>query len=101
MEWDIWMFITVVLVVFALVMLLAGIFAAGFGSGRSRAYGGIIALVGGIVLIATVYMCSQDVSVFGEFDAWELIRDAIIYLVAILIGALAAVGIFLVSILKS
>lgn len=100
MVWDIWMFITLVLVVFAIVMIVAGIFAAVFGAGRSKAYGIVIAIVGLIVGGIMVYLCTQSVDPF-TFDAWELFKDAIIYLIGILVGALAAVGIFLVAILKA
>ena len=68
MEFDIMSFLTLVVFAFALVMLVAGIFSAYFGSGKSKA--------------ATVY-------------------TAIISLIGILIGALVAVGIFLVVVLKS
>lgn len=100
MVWDIWMFILIVLAVFAIVMLIAGAFAAIFGSGKSKAYGIVIVLVGFIVGIAMLYLTVADISPF-DFDAYELMKDAIIYLLGILIGALVAVGVFLAAILKA
>ena len=46
-------------------------------------------------------LADGSISVFDEVDAFDLIYTAIIDLIGILIGALIAVGIFLVVVLKS
>lgn len=95
-------FLTIVVFAFALVMLVAGVFSAYFGSGKSRAYGGVMAIVGLIVGIVWAYLVGfSDISPFCEVPAWDVVYNAIVNLIGIVIGALVAVGIFLVVVLKS
>ncbi len=94
-------FLTLVVLVFAIVMILAGAFAAGLGSGKSRALGGVMLVIGLVVAVAWIYLNNAGVSPFDEVDLWDILYDAIVNLIAILIGALVAVGIFLVVVLKS
>jgi hypothetical protein len=102
MDLDIWSFLTIVIFVFAVVMMVAGIFSAYFGAGKNRAYGGIIFAVGVIVCAVWAYLVGfSDIEPFSEVLAWDVMYDAIINLVAVLIGALVAIAIFLVVVLKS
>ena len=94
--------LTLIVLAFALVILLAGVFSAFFGSGKSRAYGGVMAIIGLVVGVVWVYLTGfSDISPFYEVYTWDDIYNAILNLVGILIGALVAVGIFLVVVLKS
>jgi len=95
------MFLTVLVFVFALVMVVAGIFSAYFGTGKSRKYGIVIAIVGIIVGIFWEWLTVFSGVEPFTFPVWDLMYDGLIYLIAILVGALAAVGIFLVTVLKS
>ncbi|MCL1811792.1 MAG: hypothetical protein FWG41_06245 [Methanomassiliicoccaceae archaeon] len=102
MELDIWNFLTIIIFIFALVMMIAGIFSAYFGAGKNRAYGGIIFAVGFIVCIVWAYLVGfSDIEPFCDVPAWDVMYDALINLIAVLIGALIAIGIFLVVVLKS
>lgn len=98
-----WMsFLTVIVFVFALVMVLAGIFTAYFGSGRSRTIGIVLFVVGLIVGLLWAYLVGySDIAIFADVQAWDVVYDAFVYIVAALIGALVAVGIFLVAVMKS
>lgn len=97
-----WEFLSLVILVFAVVMILAGIFSAYFGKGKNRAYGILIAVIGLVVGLIMVYFLNwSDVDTFRDIDGWDIVYNAIVYLIGILIGALAAVGIFLVTVLKS
>ena len=98
-----WMdFLTIVVFVFAIVMFVAGLFTAYFGSGKSRKVGvGLLAIGLGIGLIWTWLVGFSDVSLFAEVPAWDVMMSAIFNIVAALIGALVAVGIFLVAVMKS
>ena len=98
-----WMdFLTIVVFVFAIVMFVAGLFTAYFGSGKSRKVGvGLLAIGLGIGLIWTWLVGFSDVSLFTEVPAWDVMMSAIFNIVAALIGALVAVGIFLVAVMKS
>ena len=93
-------FMTVLIMIFALFMLLAGIFTAYFGSGKSRMIGVVLLVIGLVVGILWGVMCIDSVDVL-DVDLGKVIWDAFLYIVAGLIGALAAVGVFLLAIMKS
>ena len=58
-------FLTVVILAFALVMLLAGIFTAYFGTGKSRTIGFVLLLVGLVVGALWVYLAGySDIEAF-------------------------------------
>ncbi|KUE73409.1 hypothetical protein AUQ37_01845 [Candidatus Methanomethylophilus sp. 1R26] len=102
MDWTIWEFITVIVIAFAVVAIAAGIFSAYFGKGKNKAYGIILTLAGLIIGFAWLYMIAwSDVEPFCDVAAWDVFYDALVNLIGILIGALIAVGIFLVALLKS
>jgi hypothetical protein len=94
-------FVTVLLLVFGLFLLIAGAFTAYFGSGKSRKIGAGL-LVGGL-LIALIW--GFLVSRYGPLDESVALIDLIIQTIGVLlaavIGAAAAVGLFLVAIMKS
>ena len=95
-------FLTLVVFAFALVMLVAGIFSAYFGSGKSRAAGAAMAVIGLVLGIVWAYLVGySDIEIFAKVNAWDLVYTALISLLGILVGALIAVGIFLVVVLKS
>lgn len=99
--WDPMNFVTVLLLVFGLFLLIAGAFTAYFGSGKSRKIGAGL-LVGGL-LIALIW--GFLVSRYGPLDESVALIDLIIQTIGVLlaavIGAAAAVGLFLVAIMKS
>jgi len=98
-----WMsFLTIVVVVFALAMIVAGVFTAYFGSGKSRTVGLVLLLIGIVIGAIWVYLVGwSDMALFADVDAWDVIYGAALNLIAALIGAGAAVGIFLVAVMKS
>jgi len=102
MDFDIWSFLTVVIFTFALVMMIAGLFSAYFGAGKSRMYGGVL-FVGGLLILAVwAYLVGfSSIEPFCDVAAWDVMYDALITLIAVVIGALVAVGIFLFVVLKS
>ncbi len=95
-----WEFLTVLIMVFGLFMLLAGIFTAYFGSGKSRMIGVVLLVIGLAVGVLWAVMCLDSVDII-KVDLGSAIYNAFLYIVAGLIGALAAVGVFLVAIMKS
>lgn len=94
-----WEFITIVILVFALFMVLAGAFTAYFGSGRSRAIGAALLIIGLVVGIIWVFLAGFTDII--EVTLADVIWNAFLNLLAAIIGALIAVGIFLVAIMKS
>jgi hypothetical protein len=96
---DLWEFLTVLILVFALFMLIAGVFTAYFGSGKSRMIGVALLVIGLIVGILWVVMTGMmDVI---DVDLSEVLVNAFEYIIAGVIGALAAIGVFLLAIMKS
>ena len=94
-----WEFMTIVILVFALFMLLAGAFTAYFGSGRSRAIGAALLVIGLIVGIVWVYLGGFTDII--DVNLADVVWTAFLNLLAAIIGALIAVGIILVAIMKS
>ncbi len=94
-----WQFVTILLLIFGLFLVLAGAFTAYFGSGRSRGIGLTLLVVGLVVglLFAFVY------SYYGSppHQLGTLLWESFLVIIAAVIGALAAIGIFLVAIMKS
>jgi len=102
MGFDFMAFLTIVVFVFALVMVIAGAFTAYFGSGKSRTVGLVLLIVGLAIGVIWAYLVGwSDIALFADVPAWDVMRDAIINIIAALIGALVAVGIFLVAVMKS
>ena len=102
MDLDIWSFLTIIIFVFALVMMIAGIFSAYFGAGKNRAYGGVMFAVGLVVCVIWAYLVGfSTIEPFCTVEAWNVMYDALINVIAVVIGALVAVGIFLVVVLKN
>ncbi len=90
---------TVLILVFALFMLLAGIFTAYFGSGKSRMIGVVLLVIGLVVGILWVVLGYSDIGI--KVDLSDVIWNAFVYIIAAVIGALAAIGVFLLAIMKS
>jgi hypothetical protein len=93
-------FLTVIILVFALFMLLAGVFTAYFGSGKSRMIGVALLVIGLVVGILWVVMGLDSIEVI-DVDLSKVVWDAFLYIIAGVIGALAAIGVFLLAIMKS
>ena len=99
---DVLTFVTILLLTFALVLLIAGAFTAYFGSGKSRKIGAGL-LVGGIV-VGVVWLFLTAFG--GPLDPGQgflsgVIVQAILVLLAAILGAGAAIGLFLLAIMKS
>ena len=97
---DLMEFLTVLILVFALFMLLAGIFTAYFGSGKSRMIGVALLVIGLVVGILWVVMAVDSVAVI-DVHLSQVVWNAFLYILAGVLGALAAIGVFLVAIMKS
>ncbi len=91
-------FVTVLLLTFALFLVITGAFTAYFGSGKSRKIGAVL-LVGGLIVgVLWGYFAgpmSADVSLS------TVILQAIGVILAAVIGAGLAIGLFLLAIMKS
>ncbi|MDD1769058.1 MAG: hypothetical protein LUQ55_03645 [Methanomassiliicoccales archaeon] len=92
-------FLTVLLLTFGLFMVLAGAFTAYFGSGKSRTIGVVLLIIGLVVGILWVYLAGFT----STIDVWvgDVVWTAFVNILAAVIGALIAVGAFLLAIMKS
>jgi len=97
MEWE--SFLTVLLLTFGVFMVLAGAFTAYFGSGKSRTIGVVLLIIGLVVGILWVYLAGFTDSI--EVSVADVVWTAFINILAAVIGALIAVGAFLLAIMKS
>ena len=96
-----WQFLTILLLVFGLFLILAGIFTAYFGSGKSRTIGVALLVVGLVVGVLTGYLYHTGMFGAPSNQLGSLLWESFLVIVAAVIGALVAVGIFLVAIMKS
>ena len=97
-----WEFITVLILTFALFTLIAGIFTAYFGAGKSRKIGGI--LIGLALLVGIIYTLPpirEATGIASGIDISAIVIDAAIILIAALIGIVIALVLFLGAIMKS
>ncbi len=95
-------FLTVIILAFAIVMVIAGIFTAYFGSGRGRIIGLFILLVGIVVGAVWVWLIDySNTEPFCKVNLWDVFYNALIQVIGVAIGAIVAVAIFLVGVMKS
>ncbi len=91
-------FLTVLLMTLGLFLVLAGVFTAYFGSGKSRTIGVVLLIVGLLVAIIWVLLDNQGII---HVNIADTIWTAFVNILAAIIGALIAIGAFLLAIMKS
>jgi hypothetical protein len=82
-------------------LILAGVFTAYFGSGKSRTIGVALLVAGLVVGLLIGYFYHAGSLGGGSDHLSSLIWETFLVIVAAVIGALLAIGIFLVAIMKS
>lgn len=92
-------FVTILLLIFGLFLILAGLFTAYFGSGKSRTIGVALLVVGIVVGLGIGYYYHASWGFNASIT--DLILQTLFVIVAAVVGALIAIGIFLVAIMKS
>ncbi len=96
---DAWTFVTVLLLTLGLGLFLAGIFTAYFGRGKSRMVGTVLTIIGILVWIGSY--AGYYGEYFGTQTFVEVLKYALFFVGAFVIGAVIALGIFLVAIMKT
>ncbi len=96
-------FVTILLLIFGLCMVIAGAFTAYFGSGKSRIIGAVLLIVGLVVGFVWGYGAYFDSlgPLEIQIELSNLLWGSFLVILAAVIGALAAVGLFLLAIMKS
>ncbi len=97
LTFDALQFLEIFGLLFGLFLLLSGLFTAYFGSGKSRKIG--IGLVVGGIVVGVLMVLLYHTYRSGEFV--DLLWSTFLVLLASVLGALAAIGLFLVAIMKS
>jgi hypothetical protein len=90
-------FLTILLMTFALFLVITGAFTAYFGSGKSRKIG-VGLLVGGLI-VGLLWGWYAGTST--SLGLLTVIAQSIGVILAAIIGAAAAIGLFLLAIMKS
>ncbi|MCI4335878.1 MAG: hypothetical protein L3K17_01585 [Thermoplasmata archaeon] len=93
-------FLAILLLVFGLFLILAGLFTAYFGSGKSRTIG-VGLLVVGLVMGVLVGLLAKYSFGWSTSLLFGLIGQAFLVILAAVVGALVAIAIFLLAIMKS
>jgi len=90
------------MLVFAIASVIAGIFTAYFGSGKSRAVGAILIVIGLVVGFLFLWFV-EVLSFLGEplIHLAGTTLTGVASVVGAIIGALIALGIFLLAIMKA
>ena len=98
-------FLSMLTLVFAIASIIAGIFTAYFGSGKSRAVGGILIIIGLLVFIIFLYGANLLSGFLGTptglLDFQGTIIQGVIAIIGAIVGAAIALGIFLLAIMKA
>jgi hypothetical protein len=100
-------FLSMLTLVFAIASIIAGIFTAYFGSGKSRAVGGILVVIGILVFIIFLYGANLLSGILGGpamdsiLNFQNTIIQGVVAIVGAIVGAAIALGIFLLAIMKA
>jgi hypothetical protein len=97
-------FLSMMTLVFAIASIIAGIFTAYFGSGKSRAVGAILIIIG--LIVGVIFLWGANLLGFmgTPIDLLNFegtIINGIIAVIGAVVGALIALGIFLLAIMKA
>lgn len=105
MEGLIQYFLGMLMLVFAIASIIAGIFTTYFGSGKSRAVGGILIIIGlivGFIFLWGAGVLNSFMGVpSGMLNFIGTITNGIVAVIGAIFGALIALGIFLLAIMKA
>lgn len=94
-------FVTVIVLAFAIVLFLAGIFTAYFGNGKSRK-AGILMLICGIAIgVVWAVLSGSGTNPPLNVNLLDVFLSALGTMIAVLIGAIVALAIFLIAVMKS
>jgi hypothetical protein len=98
-------FLSMMTLVFAIASIIAGIFTAYFGSGKSRIVGAILIIIG--LLVGVIFLWGANVLSFMGTPPIEILQftgtviNGVVAVIGAIVGALIALGIFLLAIMKA
>lgn len=97
-------FLGMLTLVFAIASIIAGIFTAYFGSGKSRGVGVVLIIIG--LLVGVLFLWGANVLPISTIPVDVLnftgtVINGVVAVVGAVVGALIALGIFLLAIMKA
>ena len=95
-------FLSMLMLVFAVASIIAGVFTAYFGSGKSRAVGAILIVIG--LVVGVLFLWFAGILAFmgaAPFSFAGYVVNGVVAVIGARIGALIALGIFLLAIMKA
>jgi len=97
------MFFSILVLAFGVFSILAGAFTAYFGTGRSRSIGGALIILGIIAFVILPRFTGLFGGSVSQPIPWGtgMVIAGFVAVLGAIVGALAALGIFLVAIMKS
>ena len=97
------MFLSILVLAFGIFSIIAGAFTAYFGTGRSRSIGAALILLGIIGFILLLWFTGVFGSSVSKPVSWDtsMVIAGFVAVIGAIVGALVALGIFLVAIMKS
>ena len=98
---DINFLLSMLMLVFAVASIIAGIFTAYFGSGKSRAVGAILIVIG--LVVGVLFLSFAGILSFIDlgYSFGGVVVNGVLAVIGAIIGALIALGIFLLAIMKA
>jgi len=99
-------FLSMMVLVFGIASIIAGIFTAYFGSGKSRIVGGILIVIGALVFVIFMWGAGWLEGIMGSpqvemLQFQNLILQGVVAIIGAIVGAAIALGIFLMAIMKA
>jgi hypothetical protein len=99
-------FLSMMVLVFGIASIIAGIFTAYFGSGKSRIVGGILIVIGLLVFVIFMWGAGWLEGMLGMPQEGILyfkntILQGVVAILGAIVGAAIALGIFLMAIMKA
>jgi hypothetical protein len=97
------MFLSILVLAFGVFSMIAGAFTAYFGTGRSRSIGGALIVLGVIGFIILFWFMGLFGPSFSRPLSWDtsMVVAGFVAVIGAVVGALVALGIFLVAVMKS
>lgn len=95
-------FLSMLMLVFAVASVIAGIFTAYFGSGKSRAVGAVLIVIG--LVISVLFFWFAGILTFlgaAPLNFVGYVLNGVVAVIGAVVGALIALGIFLLAIMKA
>jgi hypothetical protein len=96
-------FLGMLMLVFAIASIIAGIFTAYFGSGKSRGVGAILIILG--LIVGFIFLWGAGVLGLGSLPTFlqftGTVINGVVAVIGAVVGALIALGIFLLAIMKT